>query len=101
MVPTSGRGANRLNRRKRRPWGSEGTGAGKGIGGTPAVSGVGGGIPKNIGEVNNMKWIRVHIKGHGSYHNLPENPEGSEGLRRRSTWEWAGAEAGGGERTLG
>ena len=65
------------------------------------MSGVGGGIPKNIGEGNNMKRIRVHIKGHGSYCNLPENPEGSEGLRGRSLRERAGAEAEGGQRALG
>ena len=68
--------------------GIKGTGAGKEVGGGLAASGVGGGIPKNIGEGNNMKWIRVHIKGHRSYRNLLENPEGSEGLRG-SGQEWS------------
>src|SRR5712692_10591629 len=70
MVPTSGRGANRLNKKEAAPMGIKGTGAGKGIGEVPAVSGVGGSIPKNIGEGYNMKWFRVHIKEDGSYHSF-------------------------------
>jgi hypothetical protein len=42
--------------------GIKGTGAGKEVGGGPAASRVGGDIPKNIGESDNIKWCRVHIK---------------------------------------
>ena len=61
--------------------GNKGTGAGKEVGGVPAASRVGGDIPKNIGGDDYIKWCRVHIKENGSYHNLPENLEGSEVFR--------------------
>jgi hypothetical protein len=41
--------------------GIRGTGAGKGIRGVLAVSGVGGNILKNIGGGYNIKWCRVSI----------------------------------------
>jgi hypothetical protein len=48
MVLTSGRGVSQLNKKEVAPMGNKGTGAGKGIGGVPAASGVRGNIPKNI-----------------------------------------------------
>jgi hypothetical protein len=42
--------------------GNKGTGAGKEVRGVLAASGVGGGIPKNIGGGDYVKWFRVHIK---------------------------------------
>jgi hypothetical protein len=62
MVPTSGRGANRLNKKEAVPVGIKGTCAGKEVGGVPAASGVGGDILKNIGGDDYVKWFRVHIK---------------------------------------
>ena len=62
MVPTSGRGANRLNKKEVAPVGIKGTGAGKEVRGGLAASGVRGDIPKNIGGGDYIKWCRVHFK---------------------------------------
>ena len=68
--------------------GIKGTGAGKEVGGGPAASRVRGDILKNIGGDDYIKWCRVHIKENGSYRNILENPEGSEGFHGRSLRKW-------------
>ena len=53
-----------------------------------------------LGEVIILNGAGYTLRESGSYCNLPENPEGSEGLCGRSPWERAGAQSEGGQCAL-